>query len=128
MLRLTVLIAVVVFSFPAPAADPVPVQGTIRSVDPAVRTVTVLPAGVNAKAVTYDLGRKTEVILDGRSATAAELKPGQTVTVVVDPKTEVISSIQVKSKVPVAEPGVLTVVVSGTGKDESAARKQAFAA
>ncbi len=108
------------------------VTGTIRSADPQKRQVTVAHrTGGTERSSELDVSRKVTILLDGKPATLDALKPGQTVTLTYNAELAVVTRLEASSSEPTKsrqreDRTVITIVASGTGKDEKEATKQAL--
>ena len=83
------------------AAEVASVQCTIKSADPATRSVTVTyMVGTGEKSITLDVSRKAEITLNGEKSDLDSLASGLTATVDYNRELEIVTKIAAVGKLP----------------------------
>ncbi len=75
-----------------PSDELTTVEATVASVDASNRSISVTR---KSKTTVFDVSRKAEIIVDGKTATLDALKPGQKATITVNTQADVVVKIEV---------------------------------
>jgi hypothetical protein len=70
------------------------VSGTITTVDPKARTITITGPKPGEKTSEYDVARKAKILVNGQEAAIDDLKAGQKATLTVQTDLDVVSRIE----------------------------------